>query len=90
MVVAMPCISHSAESVPVTNATMCGGAPCATLASGVSLPEMKTGTILSNTLIRCVSNGSRTPVGTTFVAIQYSISALPTQWQHQADDLPER
>jgi hypothetical protein len=37
---------------------------------------MKTGTIFSNNLIFRASSGCSTPVGTTFLAIQYSMTAM--------------
>ena len=55
---------------------MCGAVPCAMTESGVSLPVMKSGTILSKYLIFLTSIGCMTPAGKTFLQIQYSMSAM--------------
>ena len=69
------CGENFVPALPSTNATVLGAVPCATSEVGVSLPVVKIGTILSNSLIRFVSIGCITPVGNTFLMEKYSISA---------------
>ena len=63
------------DALPSTKPTVFGAVPCAICEVGVSLPVVKIGTILSNSLIRFASIGCSTPVGNTFLMTKYSMSA---------------
>src|ERR1044072_9630473 len=64
------------EPWPSTKLTVLGAVPWAMTLSGFSLPDVKIGTILSNSLIFLTSIACRLPPGKTFLIIQYSMSPL--------------
>ena len=65
-----------AESAASTKPTVCGAVPCAMTESGVSLPVMKSATILSKYLIFLMFIACSTFAGKTFFTIHYSMSAM--------------